>query len=320
MITIQNYKGLKAEQKNRKCVEADIMEEISTIQQGQKKTVEVERAAVEGDTVLIDYAGFCEGNQFEGGTAEKFPLQLGSGMFIPGFEEQLIGASAGDEVDVNVTFPEQYEPSLAGKPALFKCKVHKVSEEQLPELNDEFAKKVSSLDSMKALKAYVEEQLQLHFDRQAKADVIDELMDKIMEENPFEIAEEEIKKESDGIIKAFIYNMTGQEMEAEDFCRRAGTTMKEMYSSFADMADKNVRRRLVATAIADQENIIITDADLEEQFKELSKQYNMEISKVKELLDIESYTYDLRMLKAYDLIYDMAEITIVEDVPTVPAE
>ncbi len=313
MITIQNYKGLKAEQKNRKCLESDVMDELMTIQQARKKTVEVDRAAIEGDTVLIDYAGFCEGNQFEGGTAEKYPLKLGSGTFIPGFEEQLIGASAGDDVDVNVTFPKQYEPSLAGKPAVFKCKVHKVSEEQLPDLDDEFAKKVSSLDSMDALKEYVEQQLQLHFDRQSKADVIDTLMDQIMAENPFEIAEEEIKKESDGIIKAFIYNMTGQEMEAQDFCKRAGTTMDEMYKSFADMADKNVRRRLVATAIADQEGIIITDADLEEQFKELSKQYNMEVSKVKELLDLDSYTYDLRMLKAYDLIYDKADVTIVEE-------
>ena len=302
-VSVKDYKGIEAEKEEVAVSAEDVEAELARMQTRNARQVSVEREAKKGDVVNLDFEGFVDGVAFEGGKGEKFDLELGSGMFIPGFEEQLEGKNVGDECDVNVTFPEEYnEKSLAGKPAVFKCKINEIKENQKPELDDEFAKDVSEFDTIAELKADIEKKM--IESKQSSADTAfqERVMDKVIENMEAEIPDAMVETQLDRVAEDFSYRLAMQGMEFESYLKMTGMTMEQFRSVFAPQALRQVKIRLALEKIAELEGMDITEEDLNAEFDKLADNNKMDIAKVKELLAAEDLKADMLCQKANDFV------------------
>ena len=302
-VSVKDYKGIEAEKEEVAVSAEDVEAELARMQSRNARQVSVEREAKKGDVVNLDFEGFVDGVAFEGGKGEKFDLELGSGMFIPGFEEQLEGKNVGDECDVNVTFPEEYnEKSLAGKPAVFKCKINEIKENQKPELDDEFAKDVSEFDTIAELKADIEKKMVENKQSSADTAFQERVMDKVIENMEAEIPDAMVETQLDRVAEDFSYRLAMQGMEFESYLKMTGMTMEQFRSVFAPQALRQVKIRLALEKIAELEGMDITEEDLNAEFDKLADNNKMDIAKVKELLAAEDLKADMLCQKANDFV------------------
>lgn len=302
-VSVKDYKGIEAEKEEVAVSAEDVEAELARMQTRNARQVSVEREAKKGDVVNLDFEGFVDGVAFEGGKGEKFDLELGSGMFIPGFEEQLEGKNVGDECEVNVTFPEEYnEKSLAGKPAVFKCKINEIKENQKPELDDEFAKDVSEFDTIAELKADIEKKMVESKQSSTDTAFQERVMDKVIENMEAEIPDAMVETQLDRVAEDFSYRLAMQGMEFESYLKMTGMTMEQFRSVFAPQALRQVKIRLALEKIAELEGMDITEEDLNAEFDKLADNNKMDIAKVKELLAAEDLKADMLCQKANDFV------------------
>lgn len=316
-VIVKDYKGVKAEITKIEVSEEDVEKELKNLQKKNARLVSVEREAQNGDTVVLDYAGFCGEEQFEGGTAENQTLVLGSNTFIPGFEEQLVGCKAGDAKDVKVTFPAEYHAdNLAGKDAVFKCTVHEVKAEELPELDDEFVKDVSEeFDTMEELKADTRAKLEKNAAEAKEYQGKDAVLAKVVEANDFEVPQAMIVSESKNMLQEFGQQLAYQGMNLDMYCKYLNKTQDEMAKEFEPDAEKRIKTRMIVEAIAKQEGIEAGEEEIQKELEAMAAQYQMEIDQLKKIFGDENYGYlkaDICNRKAIDFIWQNAEITEVE--------
>ena len=311
-VSAKNYKGVKVEKVEHKFNPEDVTKELEALQKRNARLVSADRQAEDGDTVSLDYAGFVGEEQFEGGTAENQTLVLGSKTFIPGFEEQLIGVAAGEEREVSVTFPEDYHSEkMAGKEAIFKCKVHEIKRQELPEIDDEFAKDVSEFDTLEELKEDIKGKLIEHAKDASEYETKNAVMEKVYEENNFDLPQVMIDDQADQMLQEFSQQLAQQGMNLDMYCQYLQKTEEEIRKELLPDAEKRVKSRMIIEAVADAEGIEASPEDIEEEMKAMAKQYNMEVEKLKELFKVENASYliqDIRMRKAIDLMYKEAII------------
>lgn len=306
-VKLGQYKGLEVEKATAEVTEQEVNAEIDRMAQNVARVETVDRAAAMGDTAVIDFEGFKDGVAFDGGKAENHELQLGSGAFIPGFEEQVVGMKSGEEKEINVTFPEDYhEKSLAGVPVVFKVKVHEVKETIVPEKDDEFVKDVSEFDTMAELRADVKAKAlaekQAGIDRAFENRAI-ELAAKNMEaEIPASMIEEQVDKE----LERFDYDLRAQGASLEQYAKMMGGDMKTFRDYMRPAAETQLRSNILLTAVAEAEKIEVSDEELKEEYDKLAAAYQMDVEKVKELLPAEDLKDDLAVRKAGKLIADSA--------------
>ena len=309
-IKVGQYAGLKATKKVNTVEDADVEAELARMQDRNGRIVTREGKAENGDTADIDFEGFVDGVAFEGGKAEHYNLVLGSGSFIPGFEEQVVGHEAGEEFDVNVTFPEEYQAKeLAGKAAVFKIKLHEVKTKELPLLDDEFAKDVSEFDTLDEMKADIRKGMEEQNEKQAALAVENDLVDQVIASIEGEIPEVMYENRMDEMVRDFEYRLAQQGLKLDMYLQYMGQTMESFRESFKAQAEKQVKIRLALEAVAANENIVASDEDYENEMKRIAEMYNMEIEKVKSLVNADDVKKDLAVNKAIDFIKDKAEIT-----------
>ncbi len=309
---VTDYKGVEIERVPAEVTDEDVDKEIANMADRNSRMVEVDRPAQDGDTVLIDYAGFVGDDQFEGGTAERYPLKIGSGTFIPGFEEQLIGASKDEDVEVKVTFPEEYHSEdLAGKEAIFKCKVHEVKEKEVPEIDDDFVKDVSEFDTLDELKASKREELQKAAEARAEDQMKNSVIEKIFEANDIEVPEVMVEEEIDSSLQQFDQQLRAQGMDLNTYIQFMGEDMAKFRENVREDAYKKTKTRMIVAKIVDQENFEVTEEEIKEYLEEMAKQYGMEVDKLVEAIgpqNVATVGGDLKMRKAVDFVYDNAVI------------
>ena len=312
VVEIKDYKGVEIEKIVNEVAEEDVKRDIEQLQKRNARVVLVEREAKEGDTVLFDYAGFVGEEQFEGGTAERQELKLGSGMFIPGFEEQLVGATPGEKRDVVVTFPEEYHaPDLAGKEAVFHCLVHEIKEEQLPELDDEFAKDVSEFDTLDELKAATREKLEKYAAAGAETQMQDKALEIVVEANEVEVPAVMVEDEVERMIHELNNQLRYQGMSVNQYLEFIGKNIAEFKEELRPDAERQVKTRLVLMGIVEAEKIEVSEEELEEELKMMSMQYNMAVEEVKNALGAENLGFfkkDIQVKKAIQFIFNNAVI------------
>ncbi|MEG2200364.1 MAG: trigger factor, partial [Anaerovorax sp.] len=282
------------------------------LQKRNARLVLLERPAELGDVVLIDYAGFVGEEQFEGGTAERQPLELGSGSFIPGFEEQLVGVSVGDNKDVKVTFPEEYHSeNLAGKEAIFKCTVHEIKGKELPELNDEFAKDVSEFDTLEELKKETKEKLDKAAVTRGEYETKNKVLEAVYEANDIDIPEIMVQDQITEMMQEFDQQLRGQGMDLEKYFEYLQKDVNEFRNELKDDAYKKTKTRLLVEAVANTEKFEVSPEDIENELQAMADQYKMEISKLKELMGADNFAIlekDIKMRKAVDFMFESAVI------------
>ena len=308
-VKLGEYKGLTAEKEEVKITDEDIDNELKPYINRASRMVTVEREAQNGDTVVIDFEGFKDGVPFDGGKAEGHSLELGSGAFIPGFEDQLVGTKAGDEKDVNVTFPEEYHAEdLAGAPVVFKVKVHEVKEKQLPTVDDEFAKDVSEFDTLEAFKKDLADKLTERREAQAKRAFEAAIMEQVMDNMEVEIPDAMVAYETDQMVEDMARRIQAQGIPFEQYMAMTGMTIDIVRSQAAAAAMERVRRDLALGAVVAAENIEISDEDLEAEYKRLADEYHMELDQVKAAAPAEDVKKGLAIQKAEQVIYDSAKV------------
>ena len=313
-ITVGEYKGLKAEKVIAKVEDSEIDAQVNAMAERNARMVEVtDRAAQMGDTVTFDFEGFCEGEAFEGGKAEKYALELGSGQFIPGFEEQIAGKNIGDEFNVNVTFPAEYgAENLAGKDATFKCKLHEIKFRELPAIDDEFAKDVSEFDTLEALKADLKakalERKQKVSEEEMENDLVQQIVDSIEGEIPEAMFENRLNQS----VEEFAYRLQSQGLDLETYLKYTNSNIDEFKKTFRPQAESQVKFRLALEKIVELEKIVATEEDINAQIEKMAKDYGMEVEQIKNAVPTEEIAKDLAVGKAIDFIKENAVITEVE--------
>ena len=308
-VKLGEYKGLTAEKPEVTVTDEDIDNELKPYDNRASRMVTVEREAKNGDTVVIDFEGFLDGTPFDGGKGEGHSLELGSGSFIPGFEEQLVGAKAGDEKDLNVTFPEDYHASeLAGKPVIFKVKVHEVKEKQLPEVDDEFAKDVSEFDTLADFKKDLGEKLKARRESQVQRDFEAALMEQVMDNMEVEIPDAMVDYEADQLVNDMAQRIQAQGIPFEQYLAMTGMNMDIMREQAKAAALERVRRDLALGAIVAAENITVSDEEVEEEYKRLAEQYHMELDQVKKAVEADGIRKEESYHKAEHVVYDSAKV------------
>lgn len=309
-VELGEYKGVEVEKETVKVPAADVKAELNRLAQRNARTETVDRKAKKNDTVDIDFEGFVDGVAFEGGKAEHHVLTLGSGTFIPGFEDQLIGCKAGDEKDVVVTFPEEYHAKeLAGKEAVFKCKVHKVEETILPEIDDEFAKDVSdTCETLDDLKKEISERLKKERQEAADHAFEEKVLDAVIENMKADIPQAMIESQIDSIVQDFSYRLQMQGMQLDQYLKMSGTEMGAFRAMFREQAEHQVKSRLVLEKVAELENIAVSDTELEEEYAKMAEQYGMEVEKVKSIVSAEALTGDLKISNALEFLKKNAKV------------
>ena len=309
-VKIEGYKGLTVEKGRVSVTEKDVKEELSRMVDRNARLVTVEREAKDGDTVVFDFEGFVDDKPFEGGKAENYTLGIGSGMFIPGFESQMVGKKVDEPFDVNVTFPEEYQAKeLAGKPAVFKIKLHEVKTKELPALDDEFAKDVSEYDTLDELKASIRKGMEEQNEKQAALAVENDLVDQVIATIEGDIPEAMYEARMDEAVRDFEYRLAQQGLKLDMYLQYMGQTMESFRASFREQAEKQVKIRLALEAVAAAEQIVASDEELEAELQRVADNYKMELAKVKELVNADEVKKDLAVNKAIDFIRDHAEIT-----------
>ena len=309
-VELGEYKGIEVEKETVKVLQADVKAELNRMAQRNARTETVERKAKKNDTVDIDFEGFVDGVPFEGGKAEHHELTLGSGAFIPGFEDQLIGCKAGDEKDVVVTFPEEYHAKeLAGKEATFKCKVHKVEETILPEIDDEFAKDVSdTCETLDDLKKEITERLKAERQEAADNAFEEKVLDAVIDGMKADIPAAMIDAQVDTIVQDFGYRLQMQGMGLEQYLKMTGTEMGAFRAMFKDQAEHQVKTRLALQKVVELEGITVSDKELEEEYAKMAEQYKMEVEKVKAIVSKEALEGDLKISNALEFIKKNAKV------------
>ena len=306
-VSIKDYKGLPVGKADVKVSAADIKAELKPYIDRASRLVSVDRKAKKGDTAVIDFEGFKDGVPFQGGKGENYSLELGSGSFVPGFEEQVIGMKAGDEKDLNITFPENYTPELAGAAVVFKVKVHEVKEKQEPEVDDEFAKDVSEFDTLEEFKKDLGEKLKTRRQEQADRDFETAVIDALIEKLECDVPQAMIDYRADKMLEDYANRIQGQGISFENYLQMMGMTLDELRAQSKTAAERNVRSDLALEAVAAAEGIEATDADVDEEIAKLAEQYKLEADKVRELVSMEDLRTDLAMRKALDLVKGAAK-------------
>ncbi len=313
-IEIGKYKGLKAEKVIAKVDDSEVDAQVNAMAERNARMVEVsDRAAQNGDTVVIDFEGFADGVAFDGGKAEGYSLELGSGSFIPGFEEQIIGKNIGDEFDIDVTFPEEYgAENLAGKPAVFKIKLHEIKFRELPVIDDEFAKDVSEFDTLDALKADIKEKALAQKTKIAEEEVENDLVGQIVDSIKGEIPEAMFESRLQQSVEEFGYRLQMQGLDLDTYLKYSGTSMDDFKATFRPQAESQVKFRLALEKIVELEKIEPAEEDIEAEFKKMAEQYGMEVDAVKNAVPASELAKDVAVAKAIDLIKESAVVTEVE--------
>ena len=310
-VTLEGYKGIKATKQAVKVTDEDIDAELKRVQERNARMVSVdERAAEMGDTVTFDFEGFVDGEPFDGGKAENHALELGSGQFIPGFEEQLVGAKVDDELDVNVTFPEDYHAKeLAGKAAVFKCKIHKLEKKELPAVDDDLIKDGTDFDTVEEFKEDAKKRLTEQRTKAADDAVEEQLVDGLIACMEADIPEAMIENTINDRIQDFSYRLQAQGLSMEMYLQYTGMDQKAFRDGFREQAEKQVKVRLALETVAKLENIEATEEDIEAEYAKFAEQYQMEVEKVKAAIPASALTKDLAVSKAMDWIKANAAIT-----------
>ena len=319
-IEVKDYKGIEIDQTIPEVDDEAVNRMLELEQKKVARSVPVERKAENGDTITLDYAGFVGDEQFEGGTAENQNLTLGSGQFIPGFEDQLVGAKPGEEVEVKVTFPEEYHAeNLAGQEAVFRCKVHEVREEQLPELDDEFAKDVSEFDTLEEMKNDIRSRLLENAELQVVNETKDKLIEKIYEKNKFDAPTAMVNDEINRELSQRDQQMRYQGITLEQFLQFTGGTLEDMIKEIRPEMEQRVASRIMLRSIADQEKIEVTDEDLDKELERMAELYSSKDRKftaedMKNMLggELESFKKDVVITKTIDYLYDNAKVKKVK--------
>ena len=310
-VEIDNYKGIKVEKNVDQIMAAEVNAEIDKLRDRNGRLVTVERAAKKDDTATIDFEGFMNGVAFEGGKGEDHPLVLGSGQFIPGFEDQVIGHKAGDSFDVNVTFPEDYHVAeLMGQPAVFKVTVKNVQKKELPALDDEFAKDVSEFDTLAELKKDLKEKLQAKCDETAQQEMENTLIDAVLANLKAEIPECMINNKVNELLNDFAYRIQSQGMSLEMYCQYTGMDIETLKKSFLVSAERQVKIRLAMEKIAELEGISVTVDEVDAEYSRLAGMYGLEVEKVRSFIPAHDVEQDLFITKAIDVVRNSADVTV----------
>ncbi|GAE30192.1 trigger factor [Alkalihalobacillus hemicellulosilyticus] len=310
-VELGEYKGLEVEEPDTNVTDEDVEAELTTLQERQAELVVLEDGEIaEGDTAVFDFEGFVDGEPFEGGQADNYSLEIGSGQFIPGFEEQMIGLKAGDEKDVEVTFPEEYHAeNLAGKPATFKVKVHDIKRKQLPELDDEFAKDANEeVETLDELKASLKEKLQKDKEHQAEHQVRDALVQQASENATIDVPEAMVNSEVDRMLQEFEQRLQAQGMNLEMYFQFSGQDEAAMRQQFQEDAGKRVRMNLTLEAIAEAESLEASDEDVDKEIEKMAEMYKRSTDEIKGLLaaqgGVDSLKADLKVQKAVEFLVE----------------
>lgn len=309
-VELGEYKGLKATKKSTKVTADEVKAELARMQEQNSTVSDVDdRAVKKNDIVVIDFEGFVDGKAFEGGKAEKYELTIGSNQFIPGFEDQIIGHKIGDEFDVNVKFPEDYQADLASKDAVFKIKLHGIKVKDVPALDDEFAKDVSEFDTLDELKKDIKEQLEKRKNDDAENELHNTLLEEVAKGIKAEIPEAMIEKTIDDDVNEYSYRLQSQGLKLETYLKYTGMDMKGFREGFKERAETQVRLNLALEKIIEKEKIEVTEEDIEAEYKKYADAYNMDIDTIKKAVSAESLKPELASRKAIDLIVDSAVVT-----------
>lgn len=308
-VKLGDYQGLKVTKLPTEASDEDVENELKQMQERNSRLLDVtDRAAEMGDTASIDFEGFVDGAAFEGGKGENYPLELGSGSFIPGFEEQVAGHSIDEEFDVNVTFPEEYAEELAGKDAVFKCKIHEIKAKDLPELDDEFAKDVSEFDTLDELKSDLKKQISEKKEADAKADMENQLLEQVVDGMEAEIPECMFSKRADEMIQEYSYRLQAQSIDLNTYLQYMGQDMDTFKASFKEGAEKQVKVSVALAAIIDAEKIEASEEEIDAEAAKIGEQYGMDAEQVKKAVPASQLEEDIKRNKAVDFIVDSAVI------------
>ena len=308
-VKLGEYKGLEAEYGETEATDDDVAEELKNMQERNSRLVSVEdRAAEMGDTAEIDFEGFVDGEAFDGGKGENYPLELGSNSFIPGFEEQVAGHNVGDDFDVNVTFPEEYEASLAGKEAVFKCKLHEIKKKELPELDDEFAKDVDEeVETLDELKEKLKKQISERKAETAKREFENALIEQVIENMEAIVPDCMNTQKCDELVQDYAYRLQMQGIDLNTYLQYLGQTMDDFKAQFEDNAEQQVRVSLALEAIVKAEGIEATEEEVNAEVDKLAEQYGMDAEQIKAAVPTEQLESDIKTRKAVELIVDSAK-------------
>ncbi len=315
-MKINKYKGLKAVRLVQLVTDEQLNQQLEEIRRQYPLSTNItDRAAKLGDEVLIDYAGFVGEVQFEGGTAERQPLMLGSGTFIPGFEEQLVGAKVGDKVDVRVTFPQEYHATdLAGKEAVFHCTVHAITAKTLRELDDQFAKDIGMMSSMDEMKAVLRQQMQQYADQVADAQMRDQLLNALVAEcEELEASDELVEAELDDAVKTVYQQLQQQGLTLNDYLQFCGRTLEDLRAELRPNAVSTVKARLALQEVSRLENITVSEEEIETEYQVFSRECGIPVEQLKQACGedaIEALRKDVTMKKTIAVLVDNAEITV----------
>lgn len=309
-VKLGQYKGLEAVQLPTEADDEDVANELTNMLDRNSRLVTVEdRAAEMGDTAEIDFEGFVDGVAFDGGKGENYPLELGSGSFIPGFEEQVAGHKTEEAFDVNVTFPEEYQAeNLAGKDAVFKVKIHEIKTKEVPALDDEFAKDVSEFDTLDELKADLKKQLSEKKAEEARRDLENQLLEQAIDGMEAEIPEVMFTKRADEMINDYTYRLQAQGIDLQTYLQYMGQDMDAFRATFKDGAEKQVKASLVLEAIVAAEKLEATEDEINAEIDKLAQQYGMEAEQIKKAVPADQIAADVTTKKALDLIVDSAKL------------
>ena len=315
-MKINKYKGLKAVRLVQLVTDEQLAQQLEEIRRQYPLSTNItDRAAKLGDEVLIDYAGFVGDTQFEGGTAERQPLMLGSGTFIPGFEEQLVGAKVGDKVDVRVTFPQEYHATdLAGKEAVFHCTVHAITAKTLRELDDQFAKDIGMMSSMEEMKTVLRQQMQQYADQVADAQMRDQLLNALVAEcEGLEASDELVEAELDDAVKTVYQQLQQQGLTLNDYLEFCGRTLEDLRAELRPNAVSTVKARLALQEVSRLENITVSEEEIEAEYQVFSRECGIPVEQLKQACGndaIEALRKDVTMKKTIAVLVDNAEITV----------
>ena len=305
-ITLGQYKGLEVEKAEASVTDEQVKAELDRMQQNVASTETVERAAEMGDTANIDFEGFDNGVPFDGGKGENFDLKLGSGQFVPGFEEQIVGMTAGEEKDIDITFPENYHENLAGKPVVFHVKLNKVTVTNLPELDDEFAKDVSEFDTLEELKADIRAKALEAAEKQIASTFENACVEKAAENTTVDMPKAIIESELDSQMERFAYQLQMSGYSMEQYAQMMGGDLSTMRNAFRPTAEKQAKINLTLEKIVEVEGLAVTDEELEAEFEALAAKYELEVAKVKEMVPMDEVSGNLTTRKAVKIIVDSA--------------
>ena len=319
-VKLGKYKGLTATKEVAKVTKEDIDTEMKSFVDRATRLVSVKRAAKNGDTAVIDFEGFESGVAFEGGKGENYELKLGSGSFVPGFEEQVVGLKAGEEKDINLTFPEDYHAELAGKAVVFHVVVKEVKEAKAPKLDDEFAKDVSEFETLKDFRKDLEQKVADRRAQQAKSDFENVVMERLVENLECEIPEGMVEVQLDKLMDDYAMRLQGQGLSMDDYTKMMGMTPEMMRASAKPSALRQVQMELALTAVAEAEKMEISDEEYEAEVARLAEQYNLEPEKIKGIIAADDLKKDLKLKKASDLVIAQAKVGAAKKAPAKKAE